>query len=502
MRIFDSQKKITWLDGTGRLKAPYRLGSGKSVSAEIGSATVSAIKIIGRKVSGNGLTNIIIKDGKKAVIYSKSFKFTKNSSSEVSLSLNISGKDLKVFIIRPKPSSGAVSIDRVLMEGSLYSSTPIKKQRPKNDLVDYAEMTDRLTRRMNLAIIIPYGIYGGGEVYIKNLISDGRKDFNIDVLFLAKNRLIEELDGCPVNIIKLGGLSGLGSRLNSDRYDAVVFYNSKKVYDLLKIKSSQKNFSADIVEIYHSDFLWSDAVSSIRHRECVDRIFRVSSGLAQDITGIDEGDKICVPVGVNPKRFDEKHVWPNDVSKGFKRTIGMVARLSPEKNINYAMSIMKMLPEYQLVILGSGPLRSKLESRKEAERIGNVTFVGYKTLVEQYYHSFDALLLTSKIEGTPISIVEALMCGLPVFTTPVGQIERNYSNLHGMNMLSGDAEADAKALEAFDYDNFNGDELISFAKNNHGLDHVRELFFSNILNSPSSFAFSCEGAHLLEGEYV
>ena len=69
-----------------------------------------------------------------------------------------------------------------------------------------------------------------------------------------------------------------------------------------------------------------------------------------------------------------------------------------------------------------------------------------------FYNIFDALLLTSKIEGTPISIIEALMCGLPIFTTPVGQIENNYSNLHGVNMLSGDAGVDAESLRSFDYD--------------------------------------------------
>ena len=502
MRVFDSQRKTVWADGSEKLKCPFRVAPKKSISAEIGSASISAIKIVGRKVSGDGFVTLLVKDGKKAIVFSKSFKFTKNSLSEISFTSEIDGADLSIFIVRPKSSNGSVHIERILMEGTLHGAISKRNNKVEANSIDYAELTNRLTRRMSLAIIIPYGIYGGGEVYIKNLVSDGHKDFNIDVLFAVKNRLMEELEGCSVNIVRTGGMSGLSSRLYSDRYDAVVFYNSKKVYDLLKIKRSQENFSADIIEIYHSDFLWSDAVSSIRHRECVDKLFRVSSGLAQDITGIDEQHKICVPVGVDPKRFEDKHVRPNDVREGFEKTIGMVARLSPEKNINYAMSIMKMLPEYQLVVLGSGPLQSKLEERKEAEGISNVTFVGYKSLVEQYYNIFDALLLTSKIEGTPISIIEALMCGLPIFTTPVGQIENNYSNLHGVNMLSGDAEVDAESLRSFDYDNFNGDELKSFAANKHGLSHVKDLFFSNILNSSSSFDLPADGMFILEGEYI
>jgi glycosyltransferase involved in cell wall biosynthesis len=503
MRVFDSQQKVIWSDNADQLKAPLRLGPNKRVSAEIKPAIVSKIKIIGKKISGDGVVSILIKDRKKAVVLSESFKFTKNSLSEVFFDCNITGKGLRIFVTRDKSANGSVFIERILMEGVPHNkAAPKRGKRNKANSPDYAEMTKGLARRMNLAIIIPYGIYGGGEVYIKNLISNGHKDFNIDVLFVVKNKLIDELEGCPVNIIKLGGLSGLKSRLQLNRYDAVIFYNSKKVYDVLEAKRLKENFSADIIEVYHSDFLWSDAISGVRHRECVDKLFRVSSGLAQDITGIDEQRKICVPVGVNPERFDEKHVWPNDVPKGFERTIGMVARLSPEKNINYAMSLMKSIPEYQLVILGSGPLGKELEARKKSENMGNITFVGYKRSIEPYYSIFDALLLTSEIEGTPISIVEALMCGLPVFTTPVGQIERNYSDLYGVKMLSGDIEIDAESLRSFDYNHFNGDELKAFAINNHGLEHVRDLFFSNILNFSSSFLAPGEGVLVLEGEYI
>ena len=63
MKIFDSQKKITWSSKKGDVKAPFRLGRSRRVSAEIGQATVSEVKIIGNKVSGDGAVNFLIKDG-------------------------------------------------------------------------------------------------------------------------------------------------------------------------------------------------------------------------------------------------------------------------------------------------------------------------------------------------------------------------------------------------------------------------------------------------------
>jgi len=504
MRVFDTQRKVIWLEGSKKSKCPLRLGPKSVVSTKIGSAKISAIKIIGRKVSGDGFITILIKNDRKATVFSKSFKLTKKALSEISFPSDISGSNLNIFIKRPASSSGSVHIERVLMEGVTYGASlgrATKKGRKVED-IDYKGITDKLSRRMNLAIIIPYGLYGGGEVYVKNLISDGHKDFNIDVLFPAANRLMDELSGCSPSVVRAGGISGLASRLHSNRYDAVVFYNSKKIYEMLRKKRQDGAFSSDVIEIYHSDFLWSDAVASIRHREGVDKLFRVSEGLAKDITGLSDSQKICVPVGVDPGRFEKRYSWPSDVKKNYKRTIGMVARLSPEKNIEHALSVMKLLPEFQLVILGSGPLGDDLKRRKESENISNVTFLGHKRNVEQYNNAFDALLLTSKIEGTPISIIEAMMCGLPVFTTPVGQIRSNYSNLHGVNMLSGEVGADADVLKSFDYENFDGSELRDFSIKKHGLQQVRETFFTSILNSSLSSAHLREGVFVLDGVYI
>jgi glycosyltransferase involved in cell wall biosynthesis len=501
MKIFDSQNKIIWRDKKENFQLPSRIGKGARASTDIGSGKVSSIKIIGRKISGDGVTCLCIRDKNKVTLFSKTFKFTKTSLSEITFREEVKGDDLEILIIRPKSSVGAVYVQRVLIEGPGESCSRPKRS-PNGKPIDYPELTKNLTRQMRLAIIVPYGIYGGGEVYIKNLISGGRRDFEIDVLFLSKNKLMNELETCPVNVIKLGGASGLRSRLHSDRYDYIVFYNSKKVYDILLEKKRQKTFSSKIIEIYHSDFTWSDAISKIRSRTHIDKMFRVAEGLAKDITGIKESDKVCVPVGVDFSRFRGVWQWPTDVRKDYKKTIGMVARLSPEKNIDYAMSIMKLLPEYQLIVLGEGPLRKKLENRKVAENISNVSFLGHKVNVEEYYSIFDALLLTSKIEGTPISIVEALMCGLPVFSTPVGQIESVYSGLRGVIMLTRDVDKDAEKLRGFNLNRFEGSDLEAFAVRRHNIDRVRDLFFSNILNASSSFAAIDGDALVLDGEYV
>ena len=499
MKVFDSQKKAKWNCRGRIIEAPFKLGRGDLVESRFSAKSVSKVKVIGKRVSGDGIISVALKDSSGKVVFSDKIKLSKGSSSEASILCALGPVEGMLTIEKPTTSPGSVTVDRVIVEGS--SSLRRPPDGALKEKVDYKAITDNIIKNIKLAIIVPYGIYGGGEVYLKNMIKHGREGFDIDVLFLAKNKLMDELIDSPVGVVRMGGLSGLKSRLRGDRYDSIVFYNSKKVYEELIRKKEYEGLSASLVEIYHSDFRWSDSLSSIKSRRYVDKIFRVAEGLAKDVSGVDEADKVCIPVSIEGTRFDKVFKRPPEIPKTKKISIGLVARLSPEKNINYALSLAKEIPEYDFYIVGDGPLKRSLIERRDKEFIENVKFLGYKRDVDRYYSVFDALMLVSKIEGTPISIAEGLLCGLPIFTTPVGQIEELYSELSGVVMLTGSPNDDARILREFEYDDFDGAENINFAKTKHNLKRNRELFFSSLL-SPLSLKIPAKDMTVLPGEYL
>ena len=99
--------------------------------------------------------------------------------------------------------------------------------------------------------------------------------------------------------------------------------------------------------------------------------------------------------------------------------IGMIGRLSEEKNTQYAINVFnrffKEKDNYKLMIVGDGVLREKLE--KQVYDCGlseKILFLGQRSDAWRLYQSFDLFLLPSKYEGFPISAVEALSAGLPV----------------------------------------------------------------------------------------
>lgn len=92
--------------------------------------------------------------------------------------------------------------------------------------------------------------------------------------------------------------------------------------------------------------------------------------------------------------------------------LGMVCRLSTEKNIFFSLKILKeLLPfnrSYKLFIVGDGELHdSLLKYTNELKLSENVFFLGRRNDVEKFYSFFDIFLLPSYFEGFPVSLIEA-----------------------------------------------------------------------------------------------
>jgi len=98
--------------------------------------------------------------------------------------------------------------------------------------------------------------------------------------------------------------------------------------------------------------------------------------------------------------------------------VGMVGRLSEEKNNLYALELMprvlKEIPNAVLVVAGNGPdeeiFRIKVQQLGLQECVRQL---GRRSDVDRLYQAFDVYLLPSFTEGFPVAAVEALSSGLP-----------------------------------------------------------------------------------------
>jgi glycosyltransferase involved in cell wall biosynthesis len=122
------------------------------------------------------------------------------------------------------------------------------------------------------------------------------------------------------------------------------------------------------------------------------------------------------------------------------------ARLSPEKGIDILLSAMSQIvqryPSCKCVIIGDGPIRANLLQQLTSLGLSRHVFMdGFQADVRPYFWAADAFILTSHIEGLPLSVVEAMACGLPCIVTDVGgNAEAVVHNVNGLIIPPGSVD--------------------------------------------------------------
>jgi glycosyltransferase involved in cell wall biosynthesis len=132
--------------------------------------------------------------------------------------------------------------------------------------------------------------------------------------------------------------------------------------------------------------------------------------------------------------------------------IGTVAALRPEKNLGRlleAFAIVRAHHAARLVIVGDGAERTSLEQQAATLGIAaDVTFAGHSAAPQNFYAGFDIFALSSDTEQMPLSVLEAMACGLPVAATDVGDVRWMLAEENAPGIAAKSAPALADALLA------------------------------------------------------
>ncbi len=162
-----------------------------------------------------------------------------------------------------------------------------------------------------------------------------------------------------------------------------------------------------------------------------DRIICVSEhdrGLALDRGIADEACLRVVHNGVDVESFRA------GARPGAREALGIdeqapvvlsVGRLVPQKDPFVLLDAIERVPEAQLVFVGAGPLEDQLRARAhEAGLAGRVHLPGYlgegDPSVASVMAQADVFALSSRWEGLPYTVIEAMAMGLPTVATDVG----------------------------------------------------------------------------------
>jgi glycosyltransferase involved in cell wall biosynthesis len=166
-------------------------------------------------------------------------------------------------------------------------------------------------------------------------------------------------------------------------------------------------------------------------------VIRLGIDLAHRVVNGTEGMELRRQFGIPDDRF----------------VVGWIGRMTQIKRIPDVLLTFRRLLDRSvdatLCLVGDGPDREDAEARARELGIARRTlFLGYQRDVAPYYSLFDAFLLTSANEGTPVVAIESLAAERPVVSTRVGGVPDVVDDGEdGFLAEVGDADGLAERLE-------------------------------------------------------
>ena len=134
---------------------------------------------------------------------------------------------------------------------------------------------------------------------------------------------------------------------------------------------------------------------------------------------------MIIPNGIDTDLFHPT----GDAERATSETlrIGCVARLSEEKRhedlLAAAASLKRQGLDFRLILVGEGPLRADLERQVRTLGLSDcVEILGTRNDIADLMRGFDLFALSSRCEGLPLTVLEAMATGLPVVATDVGSL--------------------------------------------------------------------------------
>ena len=125
-------------------------------------------------------------------------------------------------------------------------------------------------------------------------------------------------------------------------------------------------------------------------------------------------------IAVIPNAVEKMEPFPAERESAEKRILAM-GRLVPQKGFDLLIESFSRLaekfPDWSLTILGEGPERRKLEELIQQKHLADrILLSGWLNNPQDTLKQSDLFVLSSRFEGFPNALLEAMACGLPVIS--------------------------------------------------------------------------------------
>lgn len=262
-------------------------------------------------------------------------------------------------------------------------------------------------------------------------------DIGLTIPTVGQNgKALQEL-GCRIHFLPLKseGLpvfcSALEKLLREEAYDAVHVHESETCYVALwvakklgiRCRIAHSHTSSPYEGLKGELRRLSGCVLNYHYATCVIGCGKLAGERVFGKWNMRRPKAMVLPNAVDTEKFAYDRQIRREIRQELgleeKYVIGMVGRLSEEKNPGYLVErmpeLLERIPHAVLVMAGNGPEEDTIRQRIRCLGLeGKVLLLGRRGDVHRLYQGFDVFVLPSYTEGFPVAAVEAMASGLPV----------------------------------------------------------------------------------------
>jgi glycosyltransferase involved in cell wall biosynthesis len=209
-----------------------------------------------------------------------------------------------------------------------------------------------------------------------------------------------------------------------------------------------------------------------------DVLIAVGNQVKDDLLAVDIGKRdqyrVFFPGLPAPIEIDPQEARKNlglDAEAIYCTFVGRLTQIKrPDRLLDVAAACVARKLDLQFLIAGEGELFESSKARAEREELP-VTFLGWRSDIDQLFAASDMAILTSDNEGIPLTLIQAAFAGIPIVATKVGSIADIVVDGETGFLTSTQAGAMASALSALVTD-----EDLRFELGSVGKAHAQRFF--------------------------
>ena len=327
----------------------------------------------------------------------------------------------------------------------------------------------RNRRRIPVLFVLPTLGTGGSERVVLNLCLHLGPNYVSIVAAFRDGALRKEMTDAGIQVHILNRRSGIDLMLivklaRLIKSHQVKIVNSHHFVSLFYAFWAARLTRIPIIHTEHSRWEMEDLTPFwdrwfrffLKRTEAVSAVSEASYTYIQNVYGVEEQRVTLILNGIDDNLFKKaKEETVRRASLGLKAQdiiIGTVGNLRKEKNQELLIRALAIIKDrggsFKALFIGDGPCRSDLEILAAELKVDDkVIFLGTRRDVPHLYGLFDIYCLTSRFEGLPLTLLEAMAAGVPVIGTDVlGIKEVITDNENGLLVPDNDPEQLSKAI--------------------------------------------------------